>query len=61
MKGLEWLHVYVTYFSYKESYALVKIYSLIVLTKPDSVNERPQQNSLIKVKYLLSQKFNIES
>lgn len=61
MKGLECLDVYVTYFSYKESCALVKIYSLTVLTKPDDANEGPQQNNLIKVKYLLSQEFNIES
>lgn len=61
MKGLECLDIYVTYFSYKESCALVKINSLTVLTKPDDANEGPKQNSLIKVEYLISQEFNTES
>lgn len=59
MKGLECLDVYVTNFSYKESCAFLKIYSLTVLT--DDSSGGPKQNSLIKVKYLISQEFNTES
>jgi len=52
-KGLVCPDVYMTYFCYKESCALVKMYSLIMLTKPDDAMQGPKQNSLFKVKYVL--------
>lgn len=61
IKGPVCLDAYITYFCYKEGCALVKIYSLIMLTKPDDAMQGPKQNISFKVKYLLSQEFNVES